>query len=164
MSSITTPATAAFLAAALCLSVTRAAAQDHPIKGTWLVQVRLLTACADGTPLPPFWSLVTFSADGGVAGSTLNAAFAPGQRGPDQGQWAPTSTGATASTLALLSFSTPPAPPTTPGFQVGAQRLDQAITMIDRDSFSSTARVTFLDVTGTPYRRGCAIAAGRRFR
>jgi hypothetical protein len=150
--------------AALLVTAGPAIAQDHPIRGTWIVQVRLLTACTGGAPLPPFWSLLTFSADGGVAGSTLNAAFAPGQRGPDHGQWAPAAGGAvTASTLALVPFATPPAPPQSPGFQAGAQRIDQTITMSGTRAFISAARVTFLDLAGTPYRHGCATATGWRF-
>lgn len=152
-------------AAVLLLTPMVVSAQDHPIRGTWVVQVRLLTACTAGTALPPFWSLLTFSADGGVTGSTLNAAFAPGQRGPDLGQWAAAPGGGVqASTLALLPFPTPPAPPLSPGFQAGAQRIDQAIAMTGRDAFTSTAQVTFLDLAGTPYRQGCAVAAGWRFR
>jgi hypothetical protein len=150
--------------AVVMLSAAAAAAQDHAIRGTWVVQVRLLTACTGGTSLPPFWSLLTFSDDGGVTGSTVNAAFAPGQRGPDLGQWVPApGGGVTASTLALLSFSTAPAPPQSPGFQTGAQRIDQAITMTGSHGFTSTARVTFIDLSGTPYRQGCAVAAGWRF-
>jgi hypothetical protein len=150
---------------ALAVSTGTVAAQDHPIQGTWLVQVRLLTACTAGAPLPPFWSLVTFASGGTLAGSTLNAAFAPGQRGPDQGTWAAAAGGGvTASSLALLSFTSPPAPPQSPGFQAGAQRLDQTIAMAGRDGFSSSARVTFLDLNGTVYRQGCAVATGWRFR
>jgi hypothetical protein len=129
-----------------------------------VVQVRLLTACSGGAPLAPFWSLVTFANGGTLAGSTLNAAFAPGQRGPDHGTWTPAAGGGvTASSVALLSFSTAPAPPQSPGFQAGAQRIDQAITMSGRDSFSSSAQVTFLDLNGVIYRQGCAVAAGWRF-
>jgi hypothetical protein len=149
---------------AVLLAPAPAAAQDHAIRGTWIVQVRLLTACTSGNPLPPFWSVVTFTADGGVSGSTLNSAFAPGQRGPDHGQWAAApGGGVTASTLALLSFTTPASPPQSPGFQAGARRIDQTIALSGRDSFTSTARVTFVDLAGTVYRQGCAVATAWRF-
>jgi hypothetical protein len=151
-------------AVALAVSTDGVAAQGNEIQGTWIAQVRLLTACSGGTPLAPFWSVLIFANGGTLAGSTMNAAFAPGQRGPDHGTWTPAAGGGvTASSVALLSFSSAPSPPQSPGFQAGAQRIDQTITMSGRDSFSSSARVTFLDLNGVVYRQGCAVATGWRF-
>lgn len=45
----------------------------------------------------------------------------------------------------------------------GVQRIDQAITLTDVDTFASTATVTFYDANAQLYRQGCALATGRRF-
>jgi hypothetical protein len=139
-----------------------AAAQGRTPRGSWLVQVQLLTACTGGAPLPAFWSMLTFADGGTLTGSTMNAAFAAGQRGPDHGTWEPAAGGGfVARSLAFVNFTTPPAPPS-PGFQAGAQLIEQRLTMQGDDAFTSTATVTFYDLTASPYRQGCAIATGRR--
>jgi hypothetical protein len=143
---------------------TPALAEGRTLRGTWVVQVRLLTSCAGGSELPPFWSLLTFASGGTVSGTTMNQAFAPGQRSPDHGTWARTrGRDYTASSLAFINFTTPPSPPVSPGFQNGAQRIDQAITLADDDMFTSDAKVTFFDATGQAYRQGCAVATGYRY-
>lgn len=157
---------ASVLALTVGLSAARATEADaQSLRGVWLVQVQQLTSCSGGTPLPAFWSTLTFADGGTLTGSTLNQAFAPGQRGPDQGGWAPAPGGGfTASSLAFIQFTTAPSPPTSPGFQAGAQLIDQHITMADDGTFTSDAVVTFFDLGASPYRQGCAVATGRRFR
>jgi hypothetical protein len=131
--------------------------------GTWLVQVRLLTACTGGTSLPPFYSMLTFHQGGTLTGSTVSAAFAPGQRGADQGSWRQTgSSSFTSSSLAFINFASAAAPPTSPGYQTGGQHIVQQINMSGPSSFTSTASVTFFDLAGNAYRNGCAVATGQR--
>lgn len=139
-------------------------ADGRTLPGTWLVQVRLLTACTGGTALPPFWSMLTFASEGTLTGTTMNQAFAPGQRGPDHGTWSRERGGDyAAASVAFIMFPTPPSPPASPGFQSGVQRIDQAITLTDANTFESTATVTFYDASAQLYRQGCARATGRRF-
>ena len=143
---------------------TSAFAQGRTLTGTWVVQVRLLTSCAGGSELPPFWSLLTFASGGTLSGTTMHQACAPGQRSPDHGTWTPAAGHAyTASSLAFINFTTPPSPPVSPGFLSGSQRIDQAITLTDEDTFASDAKVTFLDANRQAYREGCAVATGYRY-
>src|SRR2546421_12991219 len=58
--------------------------------GTWRVQVSLRN-CETGAVLgPPFQSYDSFARGGTAAGTTMNAAFAPGQRTTDFGVWSHT--------------------------------------------------------------------------
>ena len=140
-------------------------ADGRTLRGTWIVQVSLLTSCTGGSELPPFWSMVTFASGGTLSGTTMSQAFAPGQRSADHGTWARARGGDyTASSLAFINFPTPPAPPASPGFQTGAQRIDQVISLTDTDTFTSTATVTFFDTNSQLYREGCAVATGHRFK
>jgi hypothetical protein len=143
---------------------TSAFAESRTLRGTWVVQVRLLASCGGGSELPPFWSLLTFASGGTLTGTATNQAFAPGQRSADHGTWARArGRDYTASSLAFINFQTPPSPPVSPGFQRGAQRIDQAITLTDDDTFTSAAKVTFFDADAQPYREGCAVATGYRY-
>ena len=134
------------------------------LEGTWWVQVTTLSDCASRTPLASFASLLTFAEGGTMTGTTSNGAFAIGQRSPDHGVWERTGAAHTyrASSVALLLFTSAPNFPLTPGFQAGAQTLDQAITVTDADHFTSNAVTEFYDVGGVKYRTGCATALGRR--
>ena len=138
---------------------------QRTLEGTWLVQVTTLADCQSRTPLGSFSALLTFAHDGTMTGTTTNLAFAIGQRTTDHGVWSRRGGPFTyrASTLALLQFTTAPNLPTTPGFQAGAQRLDQTITVTDPYQFTSDAVVQFFDAAGRKYREGCATALGRRF-
>jgi hypothetical protein len=143
---------------------TPAFAEGRTLRGTWVAQVRLLTSCVGGSELPPFWSLLTFASGGTLSGTTMNQAFAPGQRSPDHGTWGRArGRDYKASSLAFINFATPPSPPVSPGFQSGVQRIDQAITLTDDDTFTSAAKVTFFDANGQAYREGCAVATGYRY-
>lgn len=156
--------TALALALTLSWSLAQPAqAQDGGVGGTWLVQVRLLTACTGGTTLPPFYSMLTFHQGGTLTGSTVSAAFAPGQRGADQGSWRQTGSNSfTSSSLAFINFATAPVPPGSPGYQPGAQHIAQQITMTGPASFMSTASITFFNLAGNGYRTGCAVATAQR--
>jgi hypothetical protein len=135
------------------------------LEGTWWVQVTLLNDCTARAPIATFPALLTFANGGTMTGTTTNATFAVGQRSPDHGIWFRNSEKRTytASSVALLLFTTAPNFPATPGFQAGSQRLDQTITVVDRDHFASEAVTRFFDVGGVKYREGCATAVGERF-
>jgi hypothetical protein len=140
-------------------------AGEQTLEGTWWVQVNLLTDCVSRTPLTSFAALLTFAKGGTMTGATTNASFAVGQRSGDHGIWSRNAGHTyTASSVALLLFTSPPNFPISPGFATGSQRLDQAIELTDDDHFTSDAVTTFFDVHGVEYRSGCATALGRRFR
>ena len=164
--------TVVVLAATLLMGLaSRANAQDYrdssgrTLEGTWWVQVTTLTDCVSRTPLLSFSSLLTFAGGGTMTGTTTNPGFAAGQRSPDHGVWARGRRAHefTASSAALIVFTTSPNLPTTPGFLAGSQRLNQKISLTDRDHFTSNATTTFFDVSGQTYRQGCATAIGARF-
>jgi hypothetical protein len=141
-----------------------AAAGEPTLEGTWWVQVSLLTDCVSRRPLTSFAALLTFAKGGTMTGATTNASFAVGQRSGDHGIWSRNAGHTyTASSVALLLFTSPPNFPISPGFATGSQRLDQAIELTDDDHFTSDAVTTFFDVHGVEYRSGCATALGRRF-
>src|SRR5262249_18771994 len=152
-------------------SALRASAQDsresshRTLPGTWWVQVTTFTDCVSRTPLLSFSALLTFADGGTMTGTTTNPGFAVGQRSPDHGVWARPhgSHKFTASSVALILFTTAPNLPQTPGFQAGSQRIDQMITLSDPDHFISDAITTFFDASGQKYRQGCATAVGERF-
>jgi len=138
---------------------------SRTLEGTWWVRVTALTDCVSRTPLLSFSSLLTFADGGTMTGTTSNPGFAIGQRSPDHGRWARKRTPRTftASSVALVLFTTAPNLPMTPGFQAGSQRLDQKISLIGDDQFTSDAITTFFDASGQQYRQGCATAVGERF-
>jgi hypothetical protein len=138
---------------------------QRTLEGTWLVQVTTLTDCQSRTPLASFSALLTFAHDGTMTGTTTSPVFAIGQRTTDHGVWSRVGGPFTyrASSLALLQFTTAPNLPITPGFQAGAQRLDQSIMVTDPNQFTSDAVAQFFDAAGRKYREGCATAIGRRF-
>jgi hypothetical protein len=139
-------------------------AGDKTLEGTWWVQVNLLSDCVSRTPLTSFAALLTFAKGGTMTGATTNASFAVGQRSGDHGIWSRNARHRyTASSVALLLFTSPPNFPVSPGFAAGSQRLDQAIELTGDDQFSSDAVTTFFDVHGVQYRSACATALGRRF-
>jgi hypothetical protein len=166
------PPTVVALAAALVIgSALHSSAQDYgdssrrTLQGTWWVQVTALSDCVARTPLISFSALLTFADGGTMTGTTTNPAFVIGQRTPDHGVWArrPAPHMFTASSAALILFTTAPNFPLTPGFQAGSQRLDQTIELTDPRHFTSDAVSTFFDATGQKYREGCATALGERF-
>jgi hypothetical protein len=127
--------------------------------------VTTLTDCVSRTPLFSFSALLTFADGGTMTGTTTNPGFAVGQRSPDHGVWARkrASHKFRASSVALILFTTAPNLPMTPGFQAGSQRIDQSITLLDADHFTSDAITTFFDANAQKYRQGCATALGERF-
>jgi hypothetical protein len=158
------------LAITFVLSGTALADDDdgHSLQGTWRVQVTQYN-CATGTPLPSFWSLLSFHRGGTESESTSNPALQPGQRTSGYGFWKPAHEGGdfcstdpkadyfSATDAFILSDS----PTNPPGLKKGVQKIVQCITMKDYDSWTSNAIVTFFNNDGTTT-AGCAKAAGVR--
>lgn len=134
------------------------------IVGTWTVQVQQYN-CQTEEPLgKPFQALLTFAEGGTMTGSTTNPGFAVGQRGTDQGIWSYEGHhNYRAKDISFLFYTTPAAPPASPGFLAGTQTLTQEIEFKNgRNEFSSDAKVEFADTTGAVYRQGCAWATAQR--
>lgn len=131
--------------------------------GTWNVKITL-TNCQTGVPMgPAFSSYLSFAGNGTMAENTSNPGFAIGQRGPGLGVWGRTERQTfEAKSAAFILFTTPPAPPTNPGFTMGTQTISQTIKLQSRDEFTSDAAIEFADATGSVYRNGCAVASGSR--
>ena len=147
-------------------SAEKHSASNRRLVGTWRVKVQLYD-CATEAPIgPPFASLLTFNRGGTMAGSTTNPGFAVGQRGPDHGVWSLQGRGTyRAKSVALMNFTTPPSPPTNPGFQAGSQTLTQTIKFEHgSDEFTSDATTEFFDTAGQSYRQGCAWATAERLK
>jgi hypothetical protein len=132
------------------------------LQGSWRVEVTLVD-CASGTPAgPPFRSMLSFG-DGTLLGTTLSAAYAPGQRSPDFGNWRATGGNRyVAMSEAFILYDTT-APPPAPQLQRGVQRLTQAITL-GKNTFTSLATTDFFDVNGARVSSGCARAVGTRLK
>lgn len=140
-------------------------AAGHGIVGVWRVAVQSYV-CGTDTPIgQPFSSVLTFNEGGTLTGTTINPAFATGQRGIDQGIWSREERNTyRAKDISYLFFTTPASPASGPGFQAGSQILVQTITLDENaDEFSSKATTEFFDTAGNSYRQGCATAVGHRF-
>ena len=138
-------------------------AQGATVEGTWLVQVTLRN-CATEAPMGTFSSLVTFGRDGNITESAGSTAFAPGQRSPGHGEWEHAGHGTFSQRMiALVLFTTPPTPPTSPGFEAGWQTVEHTITMTDANNITSSGTNSFYRANGELYRSGCSTAVGRRF-
>lgn len=145
------------------VSATEAAGAAR-IVGVWRVTVTLRNCDTDAPLGPPFQSLVTFDRDGHVRETAGTLAFAPNQRTDGHGTWRQTGVGTFRQrTINLVRFTTDPQPPA-PGFQAGWQVIDQSVTLVDKDHFSSEGGVMFYDAQGDLYRSGCSTAEGVRFR
>jgi hypothetical protein len=134
------------------------------LQGTWRVQVQSYN-CQTNAPIgKPFASLLAFADGGTMSETTMNPAFAPGQRTSGFGVWSHEGRHIySAKSVAFLLFTTPPNPPMSPGFTAGTQTITQNIEFKDGpDQFASEARVEFADTTGTVYRSGCATATTQR--
>lgn len=144
-----------FVCAASCLAAGQTGPVQH-LSGTWRVQVSLQN-CDTHTPLgPPFLSMLSFSGNGTMTGTTQNPLFAPGQRTSDLGVWQRTGRSTfTATSEAYILFSATP-------FVRGTQRIAQDIS-VDNNSFVSVATVQFFDVTNAPVLSACAVATATRF-
>ena len=139
-------------------------ASGQGLGGTWSVKVTL-TNCETGALIGnPFNSYLSFAGNGTMTENTSNPGFAVGQRGPGLGVWEHTGwRHYSAKSIAFILFTTPPAPPTNPGFTMGTQTIAQTIKMTSPDEFSSDATISFADAGGNVYRSGCAVATGTRF-
>lgn len=161
-------------AGAASAAETDAASAQATLAGTWKVQVTLRD-CTSGAPLgPAVNSLVTFHRGGTISETASSLAFAPGQRSPGHGTWAP-GTGHTyqQEMIALVLFSsepnlpgTPtfdPARPVSPGFQAGWLTVSHTLRLTDVDRIESIGTNRFFNTSGESYRSGCSTAIGHRF-
>lgn len=137
-----------------------------PLDGAWEVSVTPVI-CSTGVELPFFTVLnyTTFASGGTVVDVTSNADFQPGQRSPSLGFWERTGRRTYhAFVKGFIQFDTvDPLPPPARSYHRGTQSFDHAIEMQDSDHWTSTAVVTFTDISGdTVFLSGCAKAVARR--
>jgi len=137
-----------------------------PLDGAWEVSTTPLD-CATGEEFPFFTvlSYVTIASGGTVVESNSNASFQPGQRSEGIGFWERTGRKSYhAFFKAFLQFDTvDPPPPPARSYHRGTQSFDHTIEMQDANHWTSTAAVTFTDLSGdTVYLQGCAKAVAQR--
>ena len=141
--------------------------RDTPaLVGTWRVVITPYD-CSNGTSFPEFAFRSMFSfADGGVmTETTSNLSYQPGQRSPGLGYWERTSRSTYESAFeAYVQFTSATTPPAPPRYQRSVQRLQQDITMTDRDHWTSVAGVFWTDFNGAPLTSGCATIAAERLK
>jgi hypothetical protein len=129
------------------------------LEGTWQVRIAPYI-CATGVPLPPsaeIVSLVSFASGGTMTETTSNPRFLPGQRSIGLGYWE--RSGRSTYEVVFQAF----VQFTGGNYTQGAQRVEQAIDMVDADHFDSTAVVAFTDLAGAPVPpSGCMRAVGVR--
>jgi hypothetical protein len=131
--------------------------------GSWHVEVTTYD-CQSGRENKPFVSLLAFSEGGTLTGSTANPAFLPGQRSGETGYWSHVgSADFTSVSEAFIEFASAARGPIPP-FARGHQRIEQWITLANRNLFQSEAALSFFDENGTVVATGCAKAIGRRLR
>ncbi len=136
-------------------------AARHGLAGTWRVQVTTFD-CASGVKGMPFASMLAFTRDGVLTGTTLSPAFLPGQRTPDFGVWKRTGWASySVVSEAFILADSPARPPFAP-LTRGVQRITQQVELTAENRFVSKATVEFYDVAGTRLVSGCAEAAGTR--
>ena len=131
-----------------------------PLQGAWKVTITPYI-CATGESLPvSFVSHIIFSAGGTASETTSNPFFEPGQRSPGYGYWKRVGQGAYHSVIqAFIQFTS-----STPGYTRGTQVIDQAIEIVNRNHWKSSASVSFFDEAGTLVPpSGCMTAVGERF-
>src|SRR4029453_17404642 len=124
-----------------------------------------LRNCASGVQIGlPFNSLVTFHRGGTLSESTSSRAFAIGQRGDGQGNWSYEGHHTyNQRMVSLISFDTPPTPPTSPGFFAGWSVVTHTVEFTDADHGTSSGTNAFYKTDGTVYRTGCSTALLVRF-
>jgi hypothetical protein len=153
------------MAAIWVASGTPAFAQaSQPIEGIWAVTITQRD-CTTGTVIgAPFRALVTFHQGGTVSESGATPAFAPGQRSIGHGNWTHLGGASFVERTALMILFDTPANPPSPGFQAGWQVVNQTITLVNANSFTSVGQSVFYDLNRQPYRVACASRVGERFR
>ena len=137
-----------------------------PLVGTWRVVITPYD-CSTGESFPEFSfrSMFSFAAGGVMTETTSNLSFQPGQRSPGLGYWERTSRSTYESAFeAYVQFTSATTPPAPPRYQRSVQRLQQDITMADRDHWTSVAGVFWTDFNGTPVTSGCATIAAERMK
>ena len=132
------------------------------LTGTWVTTIQLYD-CGTGVDVGrPFQSLLTFGPGGTLVETTANPAFAPGQRGPGHGTWERTYFNVYRGVSEAFIMFTTPAHGPVPEFDTGRQRIEQYIQYAGGDNFSSQAKITFTDPSGTVLHGGCAHAVATR--
>ena len=137
-----------------------------PLVGTWKVVITPYD-CSSGESFPEFAfrSMFSFAAGGVMTETTSNQGFQPGQRSPGLGYWERTSRSTYESAFeAYVQFTSATTPPAPPRYQRSVQRLQQDITMTDRDHWTSVAGVFWTDFNGAPLTSGCATIAAERLK
>ena len=144
--------------------VAEASSDQNGLVGTWTVQVTIRN-CTTNAPLgPPTNALVTFHGDGTLSESAASLAFAPGQRSPGHGVWAPGHGHTfTQEMINLIVFDTAPNPPLSPGFFAGWQTVTHTVRLTGADAIESAGTNAFYKANGELYRSGCSTATGQRF-
>jgi hypothetical protein len=137
-----------------------------PLDGAWKVAITPVI-CATGVELTFFTvqNLVTFASGGTVVDATSNPDLQPGQRSTGLGYWERTGRKSYhAYVQAFLQFDTvDPPPPPARSYLRGIQSFDHRVEMLDSNHWTSTATVTFTDISGaTVYSSGCAKAVAER--
>src|SRR4029453_10387093 len=136
------------------------------LEGAWLI-VTQQRNCTTNAPIGlPHPALVTYHAGGTLSDSSDVPAFAVGQRSEGHGIWSHDG-GLTyaARWVAMIQFDTAPGtPPGSPGFQAGWQVATNAIELSGPDTFTSTGRSEFVNLSGQIYSVGCASRIAERFR
>ncbi len=137
-----------------------------PLDGTWKVAITPVI-CATGVELTFFTvqNLTTFASGGTLVDVTSNPDLQPGQRSTGLGYWERTGRKSyQAHVQAFLLFDTvDPPPPPARSYLRGTQTFDHSIEMQDANHWTSTATVTFTDLSGaTVFSSGCAKAVAER--
>ena len=137
-----------------------------PLDGAWEVETTPYN-CVTGEEFPLFTvlSYVNFASGGTVVESNSNASFQPGQRSSGLGAWERTGRKSYHAFLkAFLQFDTvDPLPPPARSYHRGVQSFDHSIEMQDANHWTSTAAVTFTDISGdTVFLSGCAKGVAER--
>lgn len=138
--------------------------QPTTLLGTWNVVITPYNcATNESYPSAAFRSLFSFAAGGVMTETTSNPSFQPGQRSIGLGYWERTGRYTYRSVFqAFVQFDSPSTPQDPPIYQRGVQRLDQGIDIVDYDHWTSTASVSWADMSGTPLWSGCATIAAER--
>ena len=129
---------------------------DTPV-GTWNVDITTYD-CQTRAANPPFQSILSFGVGGTEVETTDNPSLALGQRSPAFGSWGYTGFRQIAMvTEAFILFPSDAGP-----IKKGMQVIRHAIKLVDADTFTDSAVLTFYDTSGAATLTECASASGKR--
>ena len=139
-----------------------------PLDGAWQLSVTPYN-CVTGqeSTLNTVRADMTIASGGTLVETNSNPDFQPGQRSSGLGFWERTGRKTYhAYFQAFLQFdSVDPPPPPARSYRRGTQSFDHTIEMQDANHWTSTAIVTFTDLSGaTVFSSGCAKAVAERMR